>query len=84
MLMWDTVVLVGLLLIAAGAAIAAFGVVISTRTAAQLGGTDWDQNLVLKRALLKQSRTVAVGLALITMGALLQMAPIVWAITQYS
>jgi hypothetical protein len=84
MLMWDITVLVGLLLTAVGAAVAAFGVLISKKAAAELSGTRWDENIALKAALLKQSRTTAAGLALISTGTFLQMGPILWALTRYS
>jgi len=84
MLIWDITVVVGLLLTAVGAAVAASGVIISKKVAAELSGTCWNENLALKAALLKQSRTAAAGLALISTGTFLQMGPILWALTRYS
>jgi hypothetical protein len=84
MFMWDVTVIVGLLLIAVGAAIAASGAIISKTTAANLSRISCEENLALKAALLKQSRTVAAGLGLIAIGAFLQMAPILWVLSRYS
>jgi hypothetical protein len=84
MLIWDITVLVGLLLTAVGAAVAASGVIINREVAAELSGTYWNETLALKAALLKQSRTAAAGLALISIGTFLQMGPILWALTRYS
>ena len=84
MLIWDITVLVGLLLTAVGAAVAASGVIINKEVAAELSGTYRDETLALKAALLKQSRTAAAGLALISIGTFLQMGPILWALTRYS
>jgi hypothetical protein len=84
MLMWDYTILIGLLLTAVGAAVAAFGVILSRKTAAELSETSWEQNGALKASLRNQSLTVAAGLALVSTGTFVQMAPILWALTRYS
>jgi len=71
MLVWDITVILGLLLTAVGAAVAASGVIISKKTARELGAANRDDNLALGRALQKQSRTVAAGLGLVAIGAFL-------------
>jgi len=84
MLVWDITVIVGLLLTVVGAVVAASGVIISKKTATELSAANRDGNLALGHALQKQSRIVAAGLGLVAIGALLQMAPILWALTRYS
>jgi hypothetical protein len=84
MLIWDITVLVGLLLTAVGAAVAASGVMINKEVVAELSGTWRNEKIALKAALLKQSRTAAAGLALISAGTFIQMGPILWVLTRYS
>ena len=66
----------GLILTALGASASAFGVIIKTAMADKLSGTNWGQNLHLKRALIKQSRWAAGGLLLIALGTILQIVAI--------
>ena len=66
----------GLALTALGAGASALGVIIKPEMADKLSGTNWDQNLHLKRALIKQSRWAAGGLFLIALGTIVQIAAI--------
>jgi hypothetical protein len=84
MFMWDITVILGLLITAVGAAIAASGALIGKITTDELSGTNREEDLTLKVALLKRSRTMATGLGLIAIGAFLQMVPILWGLSHYS
>jgi hypothetical protein len=63
----------GLLLTLLGAIVAASGVIMSKQTAIEISSTYWDENLRLRAALLKQSRTAAGGLVLVALGTALQL-----------
>lgn len=71
----------GLLLTVVGACVAAWGVLLSPRQAAEIGAArygspNWEENLKLPmpQALLRQSRLAAWGLSIIAVGTLLQVA----------
>jgi hypothetical protein len=67
---------VGLAVTILGATVSASGVILSPKTAEGIAATQWDLNVALKAALLKQSRRAAIGLGLVAFGAALQLAAI--------
>ena len=73
MTLTDKLNIAGLLLTLLGAVVAASGVIMSKQTAIELSSTFWDENLRLRAALLKQSRTASVGLGLVAIGTALQL-----------
>lgn len=78
MLMWEVIaqvcLLLGLVLTALGAGIAAKAVIITGSQANQLAATKWDLNQELKDALLNQSHKAKWGLIIIVIGTALQIA----------
>jgi hypothetical protein len=76
--MWEIVaqicLLLGLVLTALGAGIAAKAVIISGSQANQLAAAKWDSNQELKDALLNKSHKARRGLIIIVIGAALQIA----------
>ena len=68
--------LVGLLFTAVGAGITAWAVVLGTKEADELAATKWDRNIELRDALLHQSRSARIGLIIIVVGTLLQIAAV--------
>jgi len=65
-------VLVGLVMTAVGAGIAAKAVIITQSQARELAATKWNENEQLKSALLDQSRKAKWGLITIVIGTALQ------------
>ena len=63
----------GLLLTLLGAIAAASGVIMSKQTAIDLSSTYWDENIRLRKALIRQPRTAAIGLALVAVGTAFQL-----------
>jgi hypothetical protein len=74
MLTPSTLNIIGLITTLFGACIAASGVIIGDKTATLISATRWDQNSDLKKALIRQSRTAAIGLALVAAGTAAQLA----------
>lgn len=66
--------LLGLVLTAVGAGVAAQAVIITESQARDLAATKWDSNEELKNALLDQSQKAKWGLVVIVIGTLFQIA----------
>src|SRR6516164_4323554 len=68
---------VGLILTAVGAGIAASGVILTEKQATELASTKWDLNVELRDALLDQSTTAMWGLIFILIGTVMQLAGVI-------
>ncbi len=69
--------IVGLVLTGIGAFVAARSVILSEKQAEDIASTKWDLNTDLKNSLLSQSKNAGVGLGLVVVGTVMQIAAVV-------
>jgi hypothetical protein len=67
-------VLLGLILTAVGAGVAAWGVILTPEHATELASMKWNMNEELKAALLDQSAKARWGLIIVVIGTVMQLA----------
>jgi hypothetical protein len=72
---WALTVL-GLVVVAWGAFVAARAVILDEPTARRLAGTYWDMNEAMMTALLRQSRAAKRGLYLVAVGSFMQVGAV--------